>query len=63
MDWKVVREVGTDVVTLRVGDPDSPDYRELALPMRAWIQIAESIADLDRPEPPSSWFADGAGTS
>jgi hypothetical protein len=60
MQWKVIREAGGDMATLRLGVPSSADFQELTLPIRDWLQIAESITDLNRPEPPSSWFAGGS---
>jgi hypothetical protein len=58
MQWKVIREANGDLVTLRVGTRGEADYQELTLALCDWVRVAESIADLDRPGPPSSWFGD-----
>ena len=59
MQWKVIREAGSDLTTLRVGDPSGADLQELTLPSSDWLRVAQSIIDMDRPEPPSSWSARG----
>lgn len=61
MEWKLVREVGSDLLTLRVSGSDLVGGQELTLPLRDWIRVAEAVTDLGRPEPPSSWFTDGTG--
>lgn len=63
MQWKVIREAGSDVATLRVGSRGEADYQELTLAMSDWVRVATSIVDMDRPEPPSSWFAGGGEAS
>ena len=59
MQWKVIREADSELVTLRVGIRAEADFRELTLAMSDWVRVAESIADLNRPGPPSSWLGDG----
>ena len=60
MQWKVIREAGSDLATLRVGVEGSADLQGLTLPVGDWLRIAESITNMGRPEPPSSWFADSS---
>ncbi len=58
MQWKVIREANSDLVTLRVGTLGEAHFQELTLAVSDWARVAESVADLDRPGPPLSWCGD-----